>query len=150
YTNVEEGPRPMAYYPYTQRPGVGHMEVDVRTAGIPTALLPSIQRAVHSLNPELPLENPMSQQAVFDHSYGLQQMLSRVSTFFGLLAALLVAIGVYGTLAYRITRRRTEIGVRMALGAVRSRVLWMVLRESLVVAAIGLALGVPVAFFSAG
>jgi predicted permease len=149
YTRVSETPRPMAYYPYTQGGGVGHMEVEVRATRNPTALIPSIQKAVREMDPNLPLENPMTQQAVFDRSYGTQQMLSRLSSFFGLLAAILVAIGLYGTLTYRVGRRTTEIGVRMALGAERSRVLWMVLRESLTVAAMGLSVGLPVALLSA-
>lgn len=150
YTSVDESPRPMAYYAYAQSRGIGHMEVEVRVTGKPTAFLPSIQRVVQALNPELPLENPMSQQAVFEHSYSSQQLFSRLSSFFGLLAAFLVAIGLYGTLAYRVSRRTAEIGIRMALGAVRSRVLWMLLRESLVVAALGLAAGLPIALLSAG
>jgi ABC-type antimicrobial peptide transport system permease subunit len=92
----------------------------------------------------------MTQQAVFEHSYSTQQIFSRLSSFFGLLAAFLVAIGLYGTLAYRVSRRTSEIGVRMALGAVRSRVLWMLLRESLVVTGLGLAAGLPIALLSAG
>jgi predicted permease len=150
YTGAGESPRAMAYYAYTQARGVGHMEVEVRTSGHPTALLPSIQRAVQGLDPDLPLENPMAQQAVFEHSYQAEQMFSRLSSFFGLLAAFLVAIGLYGTLSYRVNRRTAEIGVRMALGALRSRVLWMLLCESLVVAALGLAAGLPIALFLSG
>jgi predicted permease len=150
YTSVGEKPRPMAYYAYTQARGIDHMEVEVRVAGNPTAALPSIRRAVQTLNPDVPLENPMTQQAVFEHSYSTQQIFSRLSSFFGLLAAFLVAIGLYGTLAYRVSRRTSEIGVRMALGAVRSRVLWMLLRESLVVTGLGLAAGLPIALLSAG
>jgi ABC-type antimicrobial peptide transport system permease subunit len=69
--------------------------------------------------------------------------------FFGLLAALLVATGLYGTLAYRVSRRTSEIGVRMALGAQRSEVLWMVLRESLLISVAGIIVGVPLAIAGA-
>jgi ABC-type antimicrobial peptide transport system permease subunit len=65
------------------------------------------------------------------------------------LAAFLVALGLYGTLAYRVTRRQAEIGVRMALGAARSRVLWMMLRESLLIMGLGLAAGLPVTLLAA-
>jgi len=150
YRSVDEDPIPMAYYPYTQVGGVSHLEVELRVSGNPMALLPSIGQAVRALNPNLPLENPMTQQAVFEQSYSQQQLFSRLSAFFGLLAALLVAIGLYGTLAYRLARRTAEIGVRIALGARPGQVLGMLVRESLQVTAIGLALGLLIALISAG
>jgi predicted permease len=150
YTSVAENPIPMAYYPYTQVNGVTHLEVELRVAGNPTALLSSIEHAVQAVDPNLPLENPMTQQDVFVQSYSQQQMFSRLSAFFGLLAAFLVAIGLYGTLAYRLARRTSEIGVRIALGARPSQVLWMLLSENLLVTAIGLAFGLGIALVSAG
>ena len=150
YTRVREKPQPMAYYPYTQSQGVAHLEVEVRSKGRPLALLPSIQRAVQALDPNLPLENPQTQQAMFEQSYQWEQLLARLSSFFGVLAVFLVALGLYGTLAYRVNRRRAEIAVRMALGAARSRVLWMILRESLLIMALGLSAGVPIALLSGG
>jgi len=150
YTSVDEKPIPMAYYPYTQVGGVTHLEVEVRTSGVSTALLPSIAEAVRAIDPNLPLENPTTQQEVFEQSYSQQRMFSRLSAFFGLLAALLVAIGLYGTLAYRLARRTSEIGVRMALGARPAQVLGLLLRESLAVTAIGLAFGLLIALISAG
>jgi ABC-type antimicrobial peptide transport system permease subunit len=147
---VDEKPISMAYYPYTQVSGVTHLEVEVRVQGNPTAILPSLQEAVRVLDPNLPLEDPMTQQAVFEQSFSQQQMFSRLSAFFGLLAALLVAIGLYGTLAYRLERRTSEIGVRMALGARPVQVLGMLVRESLQVTAVGLALGLLIGLPSAG
>ena len=90
----------------------------------------------------------MSQAAVFEDSYAQQRLFSRLAMFFGLLAALLVGIGLYGTLSYRISQRSTEIGVRMALGARRWQVLRMVMRESLWIAAAGVALGIPLAMLT--
>jgi predicted permease len=150
YTSVAENPIPTAYYPYTQVNGVTHLEVELRVAGSPTALISSIEHAVQAVDPNLPLENPMTQQDVFVQSYSQQQMFSRLSAFFGLLAAFLVAIGLYGTLAYRLARRTAEIGVRIALGARPSQVLWMLLSENLRVTAIGLAFGLLIALVSVG
>ena len=150
YTRVDEDPIPMAYYPYTQVGGASHLEVEVRSAGNAAAMLPSIARAVHSIDRNLPLENPMTQQAVFEQSYSTAQMFSRLSAFFGLLAAFLVAIGLYGTLAYRLGRRTAEIGVRMALGAKPLEILRMLVGESLQVTAAGLAIGLVIALVSAG
>ena len=150
YTRVDEEPIPMAYYPYTQMAGISHLEVEVRVHGEAAALLNSIAAAVRGLDPNLPLENPMTQDAVFESSYSQQQMFSRLSAFFGVLAALLVAIGLYGTLAYRLARRTSEIGVRMALGARPSQVLRMLVEENLLVTGIGLACGLLIALVSAG
>ena len=150
YRSVDEEPIPMAYYPYTQVSGVSHLEVEVRTRGAATALWNSIATAVRALDPNLPLENPMTQDAVFESSYSQQRMFSRLSAFFGVLAAILVAIGLYGTLAYRLARRTSEIGVRIALGARPSQVLRMLVRENLLVTGIGLACGLLIALVSAG
>jgi ABC-type antimicrobial peptide transport system permease subunit len=72
-------------------------------------------------------------------------MFARLAGCFGLLAVVLIATGLYGTLAYRVSRRSAEIGVRMALGAQRSQVVWMVLRGSLVLTAAGVVIGIPLA-----
>jgi len=80
-----------------------------------------------------------------DQSTANQRLIARLSGFFGLLAAFLVCIGIYGLLSYSIARRTSEIGVRMALGAKRSNVLWLILREVLVLVGVGIALGIPMA-----
>ncbi len=72
-------------------------------------------------------------------------MFARLAEFFGLLAVVLVATGLYGTLSYRVNRRTAEIGVRMAMGAGRGQVVWMILRDSLLLTVIGVVAGVPLA-----
>jgi ABC-type antimicrobial peptide transport system permease subunit len=74
---------------------------------------------------------------------GQETLISELSTFFSLLALSLACIGLYGVMTYTVTRRTNEIGIRLALGASMARVLWMVLRESLLLLAIGVALGIP-------
>jgi predicted lysophospholipase L1 biosynthesis ABC-type transport system permease subunit len=149
YRSVDEKPRAMAYYPYTQDGDASHtLQTELHTEGDPLALLASVERAVHEMDPNLPLEKPMTQMAVFEDSYSQQRLFARLAMFFGLLAALLVGIGLYGTLSYRMSRRSAEIGVRMALGAQRTQVLGMVLRECFWIAAIGAAIGIPLALVS--
>lgn len=145
YTSVREDPRPMAYIPYTQVAGISGMQIELRSRGNPAALMPDARRVVKEFGPDLPLLQPMTQQEQFARSFSDERLFARLSIFFGLLAALLVATGLYGTLAYRVSRRTAEIGVRMALGAQRYQVLWMVLRESLLVCAAGVVIGLPAA-----
>jgi ABC-type antimicrobial peptide transport system permease subunit len=106
---------------------------------------PTVRRAVADFGPDLAALQPMTQQAQFEKSYSQQRLIARLAMFFGLLAALLVATGLYGTLAFTVSRRTAEVGVRMALGAQRRQVLWMVLRGSLLVSLAGIALGLPAA-----
>ncbi len=145
YTGVDEKPRAMAYIPYCQRRSISDMQVELHTSGNPEALIPSVRVVLHDLDPNLPMQKPMTQRAQFDESFSQARLFARLSMFFGLIAALLVATGLYGTLSYRVSRRTSEIGVRMALGAQRWEVLWMVLRESLLISVVGVAAGVPLA-----
>ena len=145
YTSVRESERPMAYIPYSLVPGNSGMHVEVRALGDPTRLLPDIRRIVAEFGPDLPLLKPMTQQAQFAQSFSNERLFSRLATAFGLLAAALVAAGLYGTLSYRVSRRTREIAVRMALGARRGQVMWMVLGDSLTVCAAGIVVGLPLA-----
>jgi predicted permease len=146
YARVAEGAVPMVFYALTQRGMTGPLTVEVRTAGSPTAFLPAMERAARELDPNITLQKPLTQAAQFEESYLAPRLFSRLAVGFGLLAAFLVATGIYGTLAYRVQRRRGEIGVRMALGATRATVLGMVLRESLWIALAGVAAGLPLCF----
>ena len=145
YRSIDEAPIPMAWYMYAQIPVIGEMHVEMRVKGAPLAILPSAQKVVQELDPNLPLIRPMTQRAQYDTTISSQIMFARLAEFFGLLAVALVATGLYGTLAYRVSRRTAEIGVRMAMGASRGQVVWMILRDSLRLTAIGVVAGVPLA-----
>jgi predicted permease len=148
YTSVDEPTMPMAYYAIQDMFAGGTVNVEVRAHGDPLRLLPTIRRAVAEIDPGVPLESPMTQRAQFELSYSEPKMFARLGEFFGLLASLLVATGLFGTSSYRTRRRTTEIGMRMAFGAQRRQVLWMVLRESVLICSIGVAVGLPVALLS--
>jgi predicted permease len=147
FRSIDEEPIPMAWFEYAQIPFIGGMSVEMRVHGEPLAILPSARKAVQQMDPNLPLIKPMTQRAQYDLTISSQILFARLAGFFGLLAVVLVATGLYGTLAYRVNRRTAEIGVRMALGAGRTQVVWMILRDSLLLTAIGVAVGVPLAMF---
>lgn len=145
YTSVREEPQPMAWIPYAQTNRMGAMQVELRVSGPPGAMLPAVRRAMTEFAPDVAMLQPVTQVEQFGQTLSQDRLFARLSTFFGLLAVLLVATGLYGTLAYKVARRTTEIGVRMALGAERWQVLWLVVRESLVLCAIGALVGLPAA-----
>jgi predicted permease len=146
YAHVAEGAVPMVFYALAQRGMRGELTVEVRALGSPSALLPAMQRAARELDPNMPLQKPLTQAAQFEESYLTPRLFSRLTVGFGFLAAFMVATGLYGTLAYRVQRRKGEIGVRMAVGATRATVLTMVLRETLWIALAGFAVGLPLCF----
>jgi predicted permease len=148
FISADEQPNPTAWFGFWHNGvSVDDMDVEVRSAGNPMELLPAIHRIVREMDPNVPLQKPMVLSAQFEESYLMPAIFARLAVFFGGLAALLVAVGLYGTLAYRVNRRTLEIGLRMALGAPRKQVLWMVLRDSLVLVIVGLAIGLPLAWF---
>jgi predicted permease len=149
YKRVDEESKPTLYFPYAQHAAISNLHVELRTYGNPEALIPSVRAVLHDLDPNLPMQKPMTQRAQFDESYSQARLFARVSIFFAVIAVLLVATGLYGTLAYRVGRRTSEIGVRVALGAQRQQVLWMILRESLLVSAAAILAGVPLALAGA-
>ena len=147
YRSIDEEPIPMAWYEYAQIPVAGRMDVELRVHGDPLAILPAARKVVQQLDPNLPLIKPMTQRAQYNLTISSQILFARLAGFFGLLAVLLVATGLYGTLAYRVSRRTSEIGVRMAMGARRGQVVWMILSDSLLLTAVGVLAGVPLAYF---
>jgi len=121
------------------------MNFEVRTAGDPIAMAPAIRRVVQGLDPNLALYDVRTQVEQTNMTLFQERLFARLTSFFGLLAALLACIGVYGIMAFAAGKRTREIGIRMALGANRGEILAMVLRETVVLLAIGIVVGIALA-----
>jgi ABC-type antimicrobial peptide transport system permease subunit len=119
--------------------------LEVRATGDPANITSEVRTALAEIDPDLPLLHVRTIAEQVDLFMENERLISQLSTFFALLALALACIGLYGVMAYNVTRRTNEIGVRMALGAQNGSILWMVLRESLILLGIGVALGVPAA-----
>jgi predicted permease len=116
--------------------------VEIRTRQ-PAAMVETIRNVMRAYDPNLPMRDLDPLTTMIDDTIVNERIIARLAAVFGLLALLLAAIGLYGVISYTIARRTNEIGIRMALGARRPLVLWMVLRETLLLALAGIALGVP-------
>jgi len=116
---------------------------EVRAAGNASAVAASVREAVKQTAATLPPIEMHTMDELVSHSLTRDRMITKLSGFFGVLAALLACIGIYGVMAYAVAGRINEIGIRMALGAQSTNVLWLILRESLVLVAIGVAIGLP-------
>jgi predicted permease len=117
----------------------------VRTSLDSASMFASVRRIVQQIDQNLPVYQMKTLANQLDERLSSERLIATLSTAFGILATLLAAIGLYGVMAFVVARRTKEIGLRMALGAQRSAVVWMVLRESLMLLCIGLLIGVPVA-----
>jgi putative ABC transport system permease protein len=117
----------------------------VRARGDTGALIAAIRNEVRRLDPNLPVYDIKTFADQIDESISRERMIALLSSFFGLFALLLAGLGLYGVMAYAVARRTREIGIRMALGAQAGNVLWLVLRETLLLVSIGVAIGLPAA-----
>ena len=134
---------PATVYPAAlQDTDIGAIHFEVRTGGDPNLMVPAIRRVAQGLDNNLALYDVHSQREQVDEYLFQERLFARLTGFFGSLALLLGCIGVYGVMAFAVTRRTREIGIRMALGANRSEIVGMVLRETLALVAIGVTLGV--------
>jgi predicted permease len=115
----------------------------IRTARDPDNLFGAVRAAVHEIEPNLPVTYMMTLDHQLDDSLVTERMIAALSIVFGVLATVLAIIGLYGVMAYMVSRRAREIGIRMALGAQGDAVVWLILREVLRLVAIGVAAGLP-------
>jgi predicted permease len=142
------GPFPaVVYMPFEQNLGIPIEEATffLRTAGDPAAFAGTVREIVRQADARIPVTSLGTQTAQIEREMSQQILFARLCTGFAILALAIACIGLYGTMSYTVARRTAEIGIRMALGAQRGTVLWMVLREVLILAAAGLAIAVPAA-----
>jgi predicted permease len=132
------------YYAENER-FFGWQKLCVRTAGDAGALIAAIRHEVRQLDPNLPIFNVKTFAEHINESISRERLIALLASFFSLSALLLAALGLYGVMAYAVARRTREIGIRMALGAPAGNVLWLVLRETLWLVLIGIAIGLPAA-----
>jgi predicted permease len=148
FDNPWEVNGPVAFLPLAQEEGPASYaaNIEIRTSADPASLAGSVRRAVQEADKNLPVTSISTLREQVEGSLNKERLVARLSSFFGLLALLLASVGLYGLVAYHVARRTNDIGIRMALGAHRARVLWMVLGEALALVGVGLALGLPMAF----
>jgi predicted permease len=148
YLYWAEPPEPFMWRPFTQDydPLV---TLHVRTAGDPAAMAGAIRDAVRAINPDMPVFSVRSMEAFYDAKAMLGPRLTmQTVTAMGLIGLLLAVIGLYGVVAYAVSRRTREIGIRMAIGATPGDVLRMILEQGLTLTAIGVGVGLSIAFFA--
>jgi len=142
YTNLRDEIPPQAFVPYLADRFLTGMAVFVRTTADPNQLMAAVRSKVRDMDPNLPVYNMRTTEVAIDNSLSTERMIASLSAVFGFLATLLAVIGLYGVMAYAVAQRTREVGIRMALGAARGNVIWMVMREVLLLVAIGVVAGV--------
>ena len=143
YDSMRKDPPREMFQPYLQSDWATDMTAYIRTDLPSDQMFGAARQAVKRLDSNLPIYSVKTEERQLDDVLSPERLVASLSTVFGVLAAILAAVGLYGVMAFLVTRRTREIGVRMALGANRSNVLWIVLREVLLLAGIGVAIGLP-------
>jgi predicted permease len=143
----EEDTPPVAYVPYTQDlDSLGQMVFELRTVGDPLAPVNTVRQIVHQTSPTVPVSDVTTQMRLIDQTISQERTFAGLCGCFAVLALLIACIGLFGSVAYAVARRTGEIGIRMALGAQNRRIVWMVLREVVTLAALGLGIGLTVSY----
>lgn len=148
--SLREPAKPRFYQAFQQTPEPHQIMLEVQARGTPSAIVADVQHEIKTMDSRLPIEIAKTLDSLVTESAADQIALARLSTFFGALALVLTCVGLYGVMSYTVAGRTREIGVRIALGAQRSDVLQMVLREAMLLVGIGLAIGIPVSLATGG
>jgi len=147
YGGLKAETPPVLYvsYPHVPTRQLQQMTCALRTDGDPMQYVAAVRQIVHDADPRVPVTSIRTQTAEIDQTIYQEITLARLCSTFAALALVIAVVGVYATTAYAVTRRTREIGIRMALGARRRAVVWMMMREVCLPAAVGLAVSVPIA-----
>ena len=144
YSSLKREIPPVVYISYLQagkNAPLEQMYFELRTVGDPLALANTVRRIVHEVGPRVPVADVTTQSRQIDETIVQERTFADLCTCFGVLALVMACVGLYATMAYAVTRRTNEIGIRMALGAAQRRIVWMVLREVLLLGGVGLVVG---------
>jgi predicted permease len=150
YESLRRDIQPTIYLPIRQDlAGLSSLNFYVRGKSDPRRLIASVRAAVEELDRNLPLFNVRTLEEQIDELLLQERLFAKLTTFFGAIALLLACVGLYGILSYAVAKRTGEIGIRMALGAARSDIVSMVLRETLLLIGVGAVIGMPAAWGAA-
>ena len=146
YTGLKDGAIRMVYVPYRPGPWAGSVTVHLRTAGDPMTLAAALRKAVATIEPQAPGSNIRTVEEEIGRTLLRERLLATITALFGALALTLAAVGLYGVLSFGVTQRTRELGIRIAVGATRGRILRLVLREAGWVLGLGTAVGLGAAW----
>jgi predicted permease len=144
YFGLRQPTEPMVYVP-AWRAGSGSTALCIRTGAGAETVIEAVRRQANTIDSAIPILRTRTMEQNVDSNILQEKLVATLAGFFGLLALLLAAVGLYGVMAHSVARRTREIGIRMALGAAGRAVLWMVLRDALVMVTVGAAIGIPAA-----
>ncbi len=144
--SIKRGQYATAYIPYTwDLEGLAAVTYEIRVTDNPIAIVPAARRILQDINSRTPMYGVKTQAELVRGGYAQEQALASLGVGFGLFGAAVCCVGIYGTVAYTVSRRRRDIGIRMALGSSKRNVAWNNLRQAVVPALVGIGIGLPVA-----